>query len=80
MYSREACGGESITGGTVYHLTDDWDSGPTAFKNWCFIQNGETAPELWRRALAPMGLELIVKAADHFAWYGFIPSEEQPSL
>lgn len=72
--------GEGITGGTVYHLTDQMDAGPIAFQDWCFIQNGETAPELWRRALAPMGLELIIKAADYLTRYGFIPSEEQQLL
>jgi methionyl-tRNA formyltransferase len=72
--------GESVTGGTVYHLTDEMDGGPIAFQDWCFIQEGETAAELWRRALAPMGLGLLIKAADHLAGYGSIPTEEQHLL
>jgi methionyl-tRNA formyltransferase len=72
--------GESVTGGTVYHLTDEMDGGPIAFQDWCFIQEGETPADLWRRALAPMGLELIIKAADYLARYGFIPAEEQQHL
>ncbi|TRL32279.1 formyltransferase family protein [Rhizobium straminoryzae] len=72
--------GERITGGTVYHLTDEMDAGPVAFQDGCFIHNGEQAPDLWRQALAPMGLELLIRAADHLAAYGFIPAEEQAIL
>lgn len=59
---------------------DGWDSGPISFQDWCFIQNGETASELWRRALAPMGLELIVKAVDQLVGYGLISAEEKQSV
>jgi methionyl-tRNA formyltransferase len=69
--------GERITGGTVYHLTDEMDGGPVAFQDWCFVQEGETPADLWRRALAPMGLEMIIKTADHLAGYGFVPTEVQ---
>ncbi len=72
--------GERVTGGTVYHLTDDVDGGPAVFQAWCFIEDGEQAPALWRRALAPMGLKLLIKAADHLAACGFIPAEEQARL
>ncbi|TRL38045.1 formyltransferase family protein [Rhizobium straminoryzae] len=72
--------GERITGGTVYHLTDEMDGGPVAFQDWCFIQENETPADLWRRALAPMGLELLTRAVDHLAVYGFIPAEEQAIL
>ncbi|WP_137132760.1 formyltransferase family protein [Rhizobium sp. FY34] len=48
--------GDRITGGSVYHLTDEMDAGPVVSQNWCFIHEGETAPGLWRRVLAPMGV------------------------
>lgn len=69
--------GDPVTGGTVYHLTDEMDGGPVVFQDWCFVHRGETAAELWRRALAPMGFELLVKAVDYLQGYGFLPAEEQ---
>lgn len=71
--------GARITGGTVYHLSDDFDAGHIAFQDWCFIGEGETAGALWRRALAPMGVDLVLKAVDHLDAYGFIPAEDQLS-
>ena len=69
--------GDRVTGGTVYHLTDAMDGGPIAFQDWCFIGRDEQSADLWRRALGPMGLELLLKATDHLEAYGFIPAEEQ---
>ncbi|MEI8325201.1 MAG: formyltransferase family protein, partial [Betaproteobacteria bacterium] len=48
--------GDAIAGGSVYHLADGWDAGAIAAQDWCFVAKGETARELWERALAPMGL------------------------
>ncbi|MUZ76247.1 methionyl-tRNA formyltransferase [Agrobacterium vitis] len=72
--------GDRITGGTVYHLTDAMDAGPVAFQDWCFIHEGETATNLWRRVLAPMGVEMLLNAADHLSAYGFLPSEGQEEI
>lgn len=72
-------GGESVTGGSVYHLTDDMDTGDVVFQDWCFIREGDTAADLWRRSLAPMGVELITRAVDHLDGYGFLPASEQHS-
>lgn len=72
--------GDPVTGGTVYHLTEELDAGPVVFQDWCFVRQGESAAELWRRALAPIGLELLLKAVDHLECYGFLPSEEQQTL
>ncbi|OCP17364.1 MULTISPECIES: formyltransferase family protein [unclassified Ensifer] len=72
--------GDRIAGGSVYHLTDEMDGGPIAFQDWCFVREGETAADLWRRALAPIGVELLVKAADHLSAYGFIPADQQEQL
>lgn len=68
---------ESVTGGSVYHLTDDFDAGSVAFQDWCFIRKGELPAALWRRALAPMGVELIARAVDHLGAYGHLPAIEQ---
>ena len=53
--------GDPIAGGSVYHLADGWDAGAIAAQDWCFVAKGETARELWERALAPMGLALLSK-------------------
>ena len=47
--------GDPIAGGSVYHLADGWDAGAIAAQDWCFVARGESARELWERALAPMG-------------------------
>ena len=47
-----ACVPRSIAGGSVYHLADGWDAGAIAAQDWCFVRKGETARELWERALA----------------------------
>src|ERR1700751_2927240 len=44
--------GDPIAGGTVYHLAERMDAGAIAAKEWCFVKKGETARELWERALA----------------------------
>jgi len=51
--------GERVTGGTVYWMTDKPDAGPIAAQRHVFIPPGESATELWRRRLAPLGLELF---------------------
>ncbi|CAN7570123.1 formyltransferase family protein [Pararhizobium sp. LjRoot238] len=72
--------GDRVAGGSVYHLTDEVDEGPIAFQDWCFVHRGENAGDLWRRALAPIGAELLVKAAGHLSAYGFIPADDQEKL
>ena len=48
-----------ITGGSVYWMDDGADTGPIAAQDWCWIQPGDTAEELWRRDLGPMGPRLL---------------------
>jgi methionyl-tRNA formyltransferase len=57
--------GDPITGGTIYHLADRMDAGAIAAQDWCFVRKGETARELWERALAPLGLRLLGEVIDH---------------
>ena len=52
--------GDPIAGGTIYHLADKLDAGPIAAQDWVFVKKGEGARELWERALAPLGLRLIL--------------------
>lgn len=53
---------DPIAGGTVYWMDDSADTGPIEAQDWCHVMPGETAPELWRRALAPMGVRLLTEA------------------
>lgn len=50
---------DRIAGGTVYWLDEIVDGGPVAAQDWCFVRPGDTADELWRRDLCPMGLRLL---------------------
>jgi methionyl-tRNA formyltransferase len=69
--------GDPIAGGSVYHLADGWDAGPIAAQDWCFVAKGETARELWERALAPMGLALLAQVARHARQHGALPAHTQ---
>ena len=69
--------GDPIAGGTVYHLADRMDAGPIAAQDWCFVKKGETARELWERALAPLGQRLLAEVIDHANTHGFLPAQPQ---
>src|SRR5438128_1775268 len=68
---------DPIAGGTIYHLAERMDSGPIAAQDWCFVRQGETARELWERALAPLGLKLIRQVVGHVQEHGSVPSRPQ---
>ncbi len=69
--------GDSIAGGSVYHLADTMDAGAIAAQDWCFVVKGETARELWERALAPMGLDLLTRVVRHARQNGEVPAHAQ---
>lgn len=69
--------GDPIAGGSIYHLADGWDAGAIAAQDWCFVQKGENARELWERALAPMGLQLLSKVIHHASEHGALPAFQQ---
>ncbi len=69
--------GDPIAGGSVYHLADGWDAGAVAMQDWCFVEKGENARQLWERALAPMGLDLLVRTARHAMQHGVLPAHTQ---
>jgi len=69
--------GDPIAGGSVYHLADGWDAGAVAAQDWCFVAKGETARELWERALAPMGLDLIARVVRYAMQHGVLPAQPQ---
>ncbi|MBR1221868.1 methionyl-tRNA formyltransferase [Bradyrhizobium sp. U87765 SZCCT0131] len=69
--------GDPIAGGTIYHLADRMDAGAIVVQDWCFVKKGETARELWERALAPLGLKLLAQAIDHAKAFGTLPAKPQ---
>src|SRR6187455_3244455 len=69
--------GDPIAGGSVYHLADGWDAGAIAAQDWCFVAKGETARDLWERALAPMGLDLLARVVRHARDRGELPAHTQ---
>ncbi|WP_315738093.1 MULTISPECIES: formyltransferase family protein [unclassified Bradyrhizobium] len=69
--------GDPIAGGTIYHLADRMDAGAIAAQDWCFVKKGETARELWERALAPLGLKLLGDVIESAKVTGTIPAKPQ---
>jgi methionyl-tRNA formyltransferase len=68
---------DPIAGGSIYHLADRMDAGAIAAQEWCFVKKGETARELWERALAPIGLDLIRRVIRYAREHGQLPSRPQ---
>jgi methionyl-tRNA formyltransferase len=68
---------DPIAGGSIYHLADRMDAGPIAAQQWCFVKKGETARELWERALAPIGLELMRKVIRYAVEHDSLPATPQ---
>ena len=69
--------GDPIAGGTVYHLAERMDAGAIAAQEWVFVKKGETARELWERALAPLGQKLLAGVIDHGKIHGSLPATPQ---
>jgi methionyl-tRNA formyltransferase len=69
--------GDPIAGGSVYHLAERMDAGAIAAQDWCFVKKGETARELWERALAPLGLRLLGEVIDYARIHGAVPAKPQ---
>ena len=69
--------GDPITGGTVYHLADRMDAGAIAAQEWVFVKKGETARELWERALAPLGQKLLAEVIDYAKIHNALPAKAQ---
>jgi methionyl-tRNA formyltransferase len=69
--------GDPVAGGTIYHLADRMDAGAIAAQDWCFVRKGETARELWERALAPLGLKLLAEVIDYIKVHKALPEKPQ---
>jgi methionyl-tRNA formyltransferase len=69
--------GDPIAGGSVYHLADRMDAGAIAAQDWVFVKKGETARELWERALAPLGQRLLAEVIDYAKTHNALPAKPQ---
>jgi methionyl-tRNA formyltransferase len=69
--------GDPIAGGSVYHLADRMDAGAIAAQEWVFVRKGETARQLWERALAPLGQKLLGEVIDYAKTHKTLPAKPQ---
>ena len=69
--------GDPIAGGSIYHLADRMDAGAIAAQEWVFVKKGETARELWERALAPLGQKLLGDMIDYAKIHKSLPAKPQ---
>jgi methionyl-tRNA formyltransferase len=69
--------GDPIAGGTIYHLAERMDAGAIAAQDWVFVKKGETARELWERALAPLGQRLLGEVIDYAKTHNALPAKPQ---
>jgi len=53
------------------------DAGAIAAQEWCFVRKGETARELWERALAPLGQKLLAEVIDYAKVHQKLPAKPQ---
>jgi methionyl-tRNA formyltransferase len=68
---------DPIAGGTIYHLADRMDAGAIATQEWVFVKKGETARQLWERALAPLGQKLLGEVIDYAKTHKSLPAKPQ---
>jgi len=69
--------GEKITGGTVYRLSNKMDGGNVLEQKLVFIEREETAAELWRKKLCPLGVDLLCQSIEKHARFGYQHGEPQ---
>jgi len=68
---------ERVTGGSVYRLSNRMDGGEVLAQEHCFIRPDDTAEDLWRRELAPLGVRLLAETVARFAKDGYLIGQEQ---
>jgi methionyl-tRNA formyltransferase len=69
--------GDPIAGGSIYHLAERMDAGAIAAQEWIFVKKGETARQLWERALAPLGQKLLGEVIDYAKTHNSLPAKPQ---
>ncbi|TLP70804.1 methionyl-tRNA formyltransferase [Pseudomonas nitroreducens] len=52
---------EPVTGGSLYWMDDGADTGAVVAQRWCHVRPEDSAADLWRRELGPMGVSLFAE-------------------
>jgi len=68
---------ERVTGGSVYQLSNRMDGGRILAQRHVLIRPDDTAEELWRRSLGPLGVALLAQVVSDFARGGYQHGAEQ---
>jgi len=68
---------ERVTGGTVYRLSNRMDGGNILAQEHVFIRPDDTAEELWRRDLCPLGVKLLAEVVARFKRGGHLLGDPQ---
>lgn len=68
---------ERVTGGSVYRLSNRMDGGNILAQEHVFIRPDDTAEELWRRDLCPLGVRLLVGVIARFKMEGYLQGDPQ---
>lgn len=68
---------ERVTGGSVYRLSNRVDGGNVLAQRHVFIRPDDTAEDLWRRDLAPLGVDLLADVVARFARDGYVRGAAQ---
>jgi len=69
--------GDRVTGGTVYQLSNRVDGGEVLLQKHAFIRRDDTAKELWRRSLGPLGVALLAEVAGNYEARYWLRGEAQ---
>ena len=56
---------------------DETRAGAIAVQEWLFVKKGETARELWERAVAPLGQKLLADVIDYAKANNSLPAKPQ---
>jgi methionyl-tRNA formyltransferase len=69
--------GDRVTGGTVYRLNNTVDGGPIIDQRHVFIRHDDDPATLWRRDLAPLGVDMLRDAVIAIRDAGRVKSVDQ---
>lgn len=71
---------DPIAGGSVFWLSETVDGGDLAAQDWCHVRPDDTAASLWRRALAPMGVRLLLRTVADVAAGRIVRVPQDPAV
>lgn len=71
--------GDRVAGGTVYKFDSGLDTGPVVFQQHCLVDPEWNASELYKQALFPIGVHLLLKLARALREERPVPLERQDS-